>query len=168
MPFVLVVEDDSLYRSALVRALGQAGYAVVAVGRLAEAALALDGRKPDLAVIDLHLEDGSGIDVVKAVKAKAPSCRIVVVSGYADVPITVEAMRAGAMDVRTKPASTAEVIDALAALGEPPTTRLGDLERQHTLRVLDACGGNVSAAARELGLHRRTLQRKLARFRLSE
>jgi two-component system response regulator RegA len=120
---------------------------------------------PDLALVDLKLPDGTGIDVVKQLLAITPSCRIVMLSGHATVPAAVEAMRAGAVDFLTKPVAGTEILTALRDALEPlPAESLDQIERNHILGVLQACGGNITEAARRLGLYRRTLQRKLQKL----
>jgi two-component system response regulator RegA len=163
---VLVVEDDRVYREAVVRALGRSGYEAVAAGSVAEAEQQATDDPPDLALVDLRLEDGSGIDVVRTLVREAPTCRIVMLSGHGTIRSAVEAMRAGAVDFLTKPVSSAEIERALKEAEQivlPWATEgsLDAVEREHILRTLEAAGGNVTEAARRLGLHRRTLQRKL-------
>lgn len=166
MKSVLVVEDDDVYRDALIRALGRCGYAARPAQGVAQAEqIALDD-PPDLAVVDLRLADGSGIDAVKALVREAPACRIVMLSGHGTIRTAVEAMRAGAVDFLTKPVSAAELARALAEADQvvvpsATDTSLDAVEREHILRTLEASAGNVTEAARRLGLHRRTLQRKL-------
>lgn len=166
MKRVLVVEDDAVYREAVVRALVRSGYEASSAAGVAEAEQAAAADPPELAVVDLRLGDGSGIDVVVALVREAPACRIVMLSGHGTVRSAVEAMRAGAVDFLTKPVSSAEIVKALQEAEQVVPIRQADgsldaIERDHILRTLEASGGNVSEAARRLGLHRRTLQRKL-------
>jgi len=162
---VLVVEDDNAYRDVLGRTLKRAGFKVVLVAGVAEAAGAVAAQPPDLALVDLRLQDGDGIDVVRNITAEAPACRCVMLSGHGTIAAAVEAMRAGAVDFLTKPVSGHEIVDALRDALEPlPSETLDQVERTHILSVLQACGGNISEAARRLGLHRRTLQRKLQKL----
>ncbi len=165
MTTVLVVEDDPVYRSALVDMLAAAGFAVLPAGGVRDALQLCRAAGPDLALIDLRLPDGSGIDVVRALVELAPGCRSVLLSGHATVPAAVEAMRAGAVDFLTKPVEGAEILAALRDALEPSTVEsLDQMERNHILSVLQACGGNITEAARRLGLYRRTLQRKLQKL----
>ena len=165
MSLVLVVEDDRAFRETLGRTLRSAGYRVALVAGLTEAVGACAAAVPDLALIDLKLQDGDGIEVVRLLAEKAPGCRCVMLSGHATIDAAVEAMRAGAVDFRTKPISGAEILAALENAMEPlPSESLDQVERTHILSVLQACGGNISEAARRLGLHRRTLQRKLQKL----
>lgn len=162
---VLVVEDDESYRSALGFTLRRAGYRPVLVAGVAEARGAIAAQAPDLALVDLKLEDGDGLQVVRLLADRVPACRVVMLSGHGTIPTAVEAMRAGAVDFRTKPLSSAEILEALRDAAEPlPNESLDQVERDHILNVLHACGGNISEAARRMGLHRRTLQRKLQKL----
>ncbi|MEQ1572224.1 MAG: response regulator, partial [Myxococcota bacterium] len=120
---------------------------------------------PDLALVDLGLGDGDGIDVVRMLAERAPGCRCVMLSGQGTIAAAVEAMRLGAVDFLTKPLSGREIVAALRDALEPlPAETLDQVERTHILSVLHASGGNISEAARRLGLHRRTLQRKLQKL----
>lgn len=163
---VLVVEDDEVYREAVIRALRRAGYAAEGADGLASVEAHLDLDIPDLAVVDLKLGEGSGIDVVQALVGDVPTCKVLMLSGHGTVPAAVEVMRAGAVDFLMKPVSMAELVRALEAAERvvvPVATggSLDAVEREHILRTLEAAGGNVTETARRLGLHRRTLQRKL-------
>lgn len=162
---VLVVEDDRAYRDVIGRTLKRAGFRVVLVEGMTEAAGAAAAQPPDLALVDLRLEDGDGIEVVRLLADKAPACRCVMLSGHGTIAAAVEAMRAGAVDFLTKPVAGKEIVGALRDAQEPlPSETLDQVERSHILSVLQACGGNISEAARRLGLHRRTLQRKLQKL----
>ncbi len=162
---VLVVEDDGAYRDALGRTLRRAGFRAVLVNGLTEATGACAATPPDLALVDLRLDDGDGVSVVRMLAASVPACRCVMLSGHGTIAAAVEAMRAGAVDFRTKPLTGAELVQALRDAVDPlPAESLDAVERGHILGVLQACGGNISEAARRLGLHRRTLQRKLQKL----
>lgn len=165
MSLVLVVEDDQVYREALGRMIRAAGFEVALARGLAEASARAREAAPELALVDLRLDDGDGIAVVRALAAIAPTCKSVMLSGHGTIPAAVEAMRAGAVDFLTKPADPAEILAALRDALEPTEAeRLDEVERTHILSVLQACGGNISEAARRLGLYRRTLQRKLQKL----
>ena len=168
MTTVLVVEDDAIYRGALARALAREGFQPVEVDGVESACAYAASSKPAFAVIDLRLGDGSGIDVVRELARAAPHCKSVLLTGHGTIPAAVEAMRAGASDFRTKPISTAERVDALRRSADATNSGapdpLGRAEREHILKMLDACNGNISEAARRLNLHRRTLQRKLQKL----
>jgi two-component system response regulator RegA len=162
---VLVVEDDPIYRRALGDTLTDAGFSVILAECVADAVERARSGAPDLALVDLRLPDGSGIDVVRQLPECAVSCRAVMLSGHATIPAAVEAMRAGAVDFLTKPVPGQEIVAALLDALEPlPSESLEQMERTHILAVLNACGGNISEAARRLGLYRRTLQRKLQKL----
>ncbi|MCB9675678.1 MAG: response regulator [Alphaproteobacteria bacterium] len=160
---VLIVEDDGVYGPALQRALQRAGFDATLIDRL-EPVLA-DERRYTFAVVDLALPDGSGLEAVQHLTARGTL--VVVLTGHGSIPAAVECMRAGAVDFLTKPVSTAELTAALdraqatPTAAEAPSERLDDVEKAHILAVLEDCGGNISEAARRLGLYRRTLQRKL-------
>ena len=165
MTTVLVVEDDLVYRNALVETLAAEGFAALPAGGVRDALLVCQRQAPDLALVDLRLPDGSGIDVVRHLAETAPACRSVVLSGHGTIPAAVEAMRAGAVDFLTKPVEGAEIIAALRDALEPLAVEsLDNVERTHILSVLQACGGTITEAARRLGLYRRTLQRKLQKL----
>lgn len=165
MTSVLVVEDDASYREVVGRTLRAAGFRVILVAGATEAAGVCAAQAPDLALVDLRLGDGDGVEVVRMLADRAPSCRCVMLSGHGTIQAAVDAMRAGAVDFRTKPLSGSEIVAALRDALEPlPAESLDQIERGHILGVLHACGGNISEAARRLGLHRRTLQRKLQKL----
>ncbi len=166
MNTVLVVEDDEVHRDALARTLRRAGFAVITAAGVTQAENAIKSRTPDAAIIDLRLQDGDGIMVVKMLNLRAPRCRSIVLTGYGSIPVAVDAVKNGAVDVRAKPTTPEDIISALRkALAQPaPPTELDEVERQHIMRTLEGTEGNISHAARRLGLHRRTLQRKLQRL----
>ncbi len=168
METLLLVEDDPTYREALSRALVRAGFAPTVCGGVEEALVALESILPDFAIVDLKLADGSGIDVIDALARAAPGCRSLLLSGHATVPAAVAALRAGAVDVVEKPASTSDLVARLRRAPPPgplagSSPKLEEVERAHIDRVLAEHGGNVTLAAEALGIDRRTLQRKLGR-----
>jgi two-component system response regulator RegA len=164
MKRVLVVEDDEVYRALLGRTLRRAGFDVVLAEGVEAARRRMD-LSLDLALVDLRLGEGDGIEVVRLLGAQVPACRVVILTAHGSIPAAVEAMRAGAVDFRTKPLPGSELVAALEDALEPlPSEQLDQVERGHILGVLQACGGNISEAARRLGLHRRTLQRKLQKL----
>jgi two-component system response regulator RegA len=167
---LLLVDDDEPYRSRLARAFRERGLEV-AEARSAEGALAVARRfRPERAVLDLRMEDRSGIELLADLRREHDALDCVVLTGYGSIATALEAVRRGALDYLTKPADADEILRAFEkrapAEGEPeddaPVPSLHRVEWEHIQRVLTACGGNVSRAARLLGLHRRTLQRKLA------
>ena len=166
MDTVLVVEDDEVHRDALARTLRRHGFAVRTASGVLQASQVVRHRLPMGAVVDLRLEDGDGLEVVRMLSLRAPLCRIIVLTGYGSIPAAVDAVKNGAIDFRTKPTTPEEIVNAMRrALTQPlPATQLEDVERQHIRRALEGTDGNISLAARRLGLHRRTLQRKLQRL----
>jgi two-component system response regulator RegA len=164
---ILIVEDDEMFRQRLARALTDRGLEVRTAGD-AQAALveARKGEPPELAVVDLRMPGGSGLDVVRELKALEPAMRILVLTGYGSIVTAVEAIKLGATNYLTKPADADEILNVLQGGhegAEPPTPSLARTEYEHIQRVLSDCGGNISEAARRLGLHRRSLQRKLGK-----
>ena len=168
---ILLVDDDERFRERLGRALRERGYQVLdADGH--DAALRHAGAATiERAVVDLRMPGANGLEVVKGLLAKQPAMRVVVLTGYGSIATAVEAVRLGALDYLTKPCHADGVLGAFEpkALGEGraatfETPSLARLEREHIERVLTECGGNVSQAARVLGVHRRTLQYKLAKY----
>jgi two-component system response regulator RegA len=164
----LVIDDDADFRAALSAALGRRGYAVMAAADGAAALACAAAEMPDDAVLDLRLGDESGLALIAPLLARNPAMRIVVLTGYASIATAVEAIKLGAVHYLTKPADAAEVAAAFGAgAGDPDVdlaarpTPLDQLTWEHIQRSLVACDGNISAAAKRLGLHRRTLQRKL-------
>ena len=174
---ILVIEDDEVYRERLVRALGDRGLEARGAED-GERALELASQEsPELALVDLRMPGISGLEVVKELHRIAPTTRIVVLTGYGSIATALDAIRAGATHYLTKPADVDEILRAFTrgqggeaqegdapdeAPIEPPS--LARVEWEHINRVLADCGGNISKAARALNLHRRSLQRKLAKF----
>lgn len=172
---MLVVDDDERLRERLARALGERGYATLTAGHR-DAAIALATAHPiDRAVVDLRMPGPHGLVVIQELLQLRPACEIVVLTGYGSIATAVEAIKLGARNYITKPAN-ADQIDAAfdnepgaATAAEPAfeVPSLAKVEREHIERVLRECAGNVSKAARVLGMHRRTLQYKLAKFAVS-
>jgi two-component system response regulator RegA len=170
---LLVVDDDDVFRPRLARALADRGYDVRAAAGVAEALRLAREDSPELAVVDLRMPDGTGLELVRDLIAIDPSTRIVVLTGYGSIATAVEAMRLGAANYLAKPADADDVIAAFERAEKPPLAAvdteytapsLARAEWEHIHRVLGDCGGNISEAARRLGIHRRSLQRKLARW----
>lgn len=168
---VLVVDDDEAFRTRLMRSFEARGYSPRGAADV-EAALSLArAESPECAAVDLRMPGGSGLDVVRGLHAIDPATRIVVLTGYGSIATAVEAVKLGATHYLTKPASVDDLIAAFERTGgalptDPPAevASLARVEWEHIHRVLQECGGNISQAARLLGLHRRSLQRKLAKF----
>lgn len=166
MDTILVVEDDEVHRETLARTLRRSGFSVLTADGVAQASSAMRHRLPMGAVVDMRLGDGDGIEVVRMLALRAPLCRTIVLTGFGSIPAAVEAVKSGAVDFRTKPSTPEEIVEAVRrALAAPmPATQLEDVEREHIRKALEGTDGNISHAARRLGLHRRTLQRKLQRL----
>lgn len=169
-PSVLLVEDDERFRERLGRALTARGCDVRAVATVDEALAAARLESPELAVVDLKLPVGSGLDVVRGLHAIDPTTRIVVLTGYGSIATALESVKLGATHYLTKPVDADQVLAAFEGRDvtqEPPTVEVPSLARvewEHIQRILNDCDGNVSQAARLLGIHRRSLQRKLSKF----
>lgn len=169
-PSVLLVEDDERFRERLGRALTARGCDVRAVASVDEALAAASHESPELAVVDLKLPTGSGLDVVRSLLAIDPTTRIVVLTGYGSIATALESVKLGAIHYLTKPVDADQVLaafDGRAATSDQPAVAVPSLARvewEHIQRVLNDCDGNVSQAARLLGIHRRSLQRKLSKF----
>jgi len=170
LPGLLLVDDDATFCQVLGLALSRRGFAVhTAYGSAAALQLARV-RPPEYAVVDLNLAGDSGLGLIVELLALDPAIRIVVLTGYASIATAVEAIKLGAVNYLAKPADADQVLAAFAATGGDPTIpvnvrplSIGRLEWEHIQRVLRENGGNISATARQLGMHRRTLQRKLAK-----
>ena len=168
-PSLLLVDDDAAFLSRLERAMTRRGFEVRIAGTVAAGLAAVTERPPAYAVVDLRLEDGNGLDVVSALHQKRADARAVVLTGYGNIATAVTAVKLGAMDYLSKPADADDVINALLATGEdkpePPENPMSaDRVRWgHIQRVYELCDRNVSETARRLNMHRRTLQRILAK-----
>ncbi len=166
---LLILDDDAPFRNRLGRAMTQRGFVVSAVATVSEALDIAKGNPPAFAVVDLRLEDGDGLDVVRALHASRPDCRAVMLTGYGNIATAVAAVKSGAIDYLAKPADADDVVKALLALPgdkpEPPENPMSaDRVRwEHIQRVFELCDHNVSETARRLNMHRRTLQRILAK-----
>lgn len=163
-PTLLVVDDDDAFRDRLARALTERGFAVTACASV-EAAVAASAEAPEYAVVDLRMNGASGLDLLATLKAKDAGTRAVMLTGYGSIPTAVEATKLGAVGYLTKPVDADTIVRALVGdgsaveVGETPSLARAEWEYIH--RVLADCDQNVSEAARRLGLHRRSLQRKL-------
>jgi two-component system response regulator RegA len=167
---LLLLDDDTALRGRLGRALEARGFDTVQVESVSEALEAVARRPPAFAVLDMRLEDGSGLSVVDAVRASRPDARIIMLTGYGNIATAVAAVKAGAVDYLSKPADADAVVSALLAAetgGQPPPPEnpmSADRVRwEHIQRVYELCSHNVSETARRLNMHRRTLQRILAK-----
>ena len=164
-PTLLVVDDDEPFRLRLGRAMAERGF-VVTLAADAEAALRALTEAPEYAVIDLRMPGKSGLELLHALHERDPNTRVVMLTGYGSIPTAVEATKRGATAYLTKPADADEVLRALLGKADAPavlaeTPSLARAEWEYIHRVLADCADNVSEAARRLGIHRRSLQRKL-------
>jgi len=175
---VLIVEDDEALRRRLARAFRDRGWEAREASSADEALDLARGETPECAVVDLRMPGPSGLDVVRELKALDPATAVVVLTGYGSIATAVEALRLGAAHYLTKPADVDEIIagfagaaggmaEARAGGDDAPVPSLARVEWEHIHRVLSDCGGNISKAARLLGVHRRSLQRKLAKYPVS-
>ena len=168
-PSLLLVDDDEVFLTRLARAMEKRGFVVTPASSVAAAREAVAVRPPAYAVVDLRLEDGSGLDVVDAIREARADARIVVLTGYGAIATAVAAVKMGATDYLSKPADADDVTRALLAHGEmlpPPPDAPMSADRvrwEHIQRVFEQCDRNVSETARRLHMHRRTLQRILAK-----
>ena len=166
---LLLLDDDQALRTRLGRALESRGFQVTTCESVSAAEAALTERAPAFGVIDMRLEDGNGLAIVEKFRQARPEARVVMLTGYGAIATAVAAVKAGAVDYLSKPADADDVVKALlSAEGEtpePPDNPMSaDRVRwEHIQRVYELCDHNVSETARRLGMHRRTLQRILAK-----
>jgi two-component system response regulator RegA len=166
---LLLVDDDKPFLTRLARAMETRGFAVETADTVAEGIAKARTMAPAFAVVDMRLTDGNGLDVVESIRAARPDARIIILTGYGNIATAVTAVKLGAIDYLAKPADADEVHAALTRDGEdralPPENPMSaDRVRwEHIQRVYEMCGRNVSETARRLNMHRRTLQRILAK-----
>jgi len=173
-PLLLIVEDDDALRGRLARAFAARGYDVRQAATIAEAEAIAAVDPPELVVLDLRVQMAHGLDLIPKLTAADPQTRIVVLTGFGSIATAVEAVRLGATHYLTKPADADEILAAFERGTEGTSVSraplqpmsLDRVEWEHINRVLVECQGNVSEAARVLGLHRRSLQRKLSKHPL--
>lgn len=164
---LLLVDDDAPLRRSLTRALERRGFQVLAAEGLAEAKEHARLHRPEFAVLDMRLAEGSGLDLVRTLRTLRPDVRIVIVTGYGNIATAVAAIKAGAVDYLAKPVDADDVANALLRSGDglpPPPDNPMSADRvrwEHIQRVFEQCNRNVSETARRLNMHRRTLQRIL-------
>jgi two-component system response regulator RegA len=166
---LLIVEDDKAFLERLARAMESRGFAVTTSETVADGIARIERSAPAFAVVDLRLGDGNGLDVVEALKSKRPDARVIVLTGYGNIATAVTAVKLGAVDYLAKPADADDVVNALLATGAgkvelPQNPMSADRVRwEHIQRIYEMCNRNVSETARRLNMHRRTLQRILAK-----
>ncbi|NBC12284.1 MAG: ActR/PrrA/RegA family redox response regulator transcription factor [Gammaproteobacteria bacterium] len=168
-PSLLIVDDDEAFLRRLAKAMEKRGFAVETAESVAGGTAIAKARPPAYAVVDLRLEDGNGLDVVELLREQRPDSRIVVLTGYGAIATAVAAVKMGATDYMSKPADARDVTNALLATSDelpPPPDNPMSADRvrwEHIQRVYELCDRNVSETARRLNMHRRTLQRILAK-----
>lgn len=166
---LLLVDDDEPFLKRLAKAMEKRGFQVEQAASVAAGMAIARSRPPAFAVVDLRLEDGNGLDVVEVLREKRPDSRIVVLTGYGAIATAVAAVKIGATDYLSKPADATDITNALLSdddeLPPPPENPMSaDRVRwEHIQRVYELCDRNVSETARRLNMHRRTLQRILAK-----
>ena len=168
-PSLLLVDDDATFRTVLSRALEKRGFAVTTAESVEQALPLASASPPEYAVLDLKMEGASGLVLVQKLHELDPATRIVMLTGYASIATAVEAIKLGATQYLSKPANADEIVAAFGHLAsadlplnaQPPSVER--LEWEHIQRVLRENGDNISATARVLNMHRRTLQRKLSK-----
>ena len=166
---LLLVDDDEPFLRRLGRAMEKRGFETETAETVADGKSMAVARPPAYAVVDLRLEDGNGLDVVETIRETRPDARIVVLTGYGAIATAVAAVKAGATDYLSKPADAEDIVKALLASGDelpPPPDNPMSADRvrwEHIQRVYELCDRNVSETARRLNMHRRTLQRILAK-----
>ena len=169
LPSILLVDDDEVLRERLATAIRDRGYEVRTAGSAEEALREAAKDSPEMAVVDLKMPGGSGIEVLRELRRQDPNTRVLMLTGYCSIATAVEAVREGAVGYLPKPADADEILAALHGTNTAKekgieTPSLARAEWEHIQRVLTDCGGNISEAARRLGIHRRSLQRKLHKY----
>lgn len=169
---LLIVEDDDALRDRLGRAMERRGYSVRVASGLKEAMDQADAELPRYAIVDLRLQDGSGLSLVEMLEERDPNIRAIILTGYGNIRTAVAAARIGAIDYIAKPATADEIVDALIRPrnehAPAPTNPISpeDARKEHIAHVFHEMNENVSQTARSLDMHRRTLQRLLKRYRI--
>lgn len=165
---LLIVDDDAVFRGQLVRAMENRGFSVIAAESLAEAGKLVKSETPAYAVLDMRLGDGNGLDLVAPLRAARSDIKIVILTGFGNIASAVAAIKVGAVDYLAKPADADDIAKALLSRAQhpPPPEDPMSADRvrwEHIQRVYELCDRNVSETARRLKMHRRTLQRILAK-----
>jgi two-component system response regulator RegA len=166
---LLILDDDAPFRTRLGRAMEQRGFTVDTAESVSDARSRVRAKAPAFAVLDMRLEDGNGMDIIDLIHERRPDSKMVMLTGYGNLATAVSAVKRGAVDYLAKPADADDVCKALLAnkdeAPEPPENPMSaDRVRwEHIQRVYELCGKNVSETARRLNMHRRTLQRILAK-----
>ena len=171
-PSLLLVDDDALYRERLAKAMSARGYEVRTAAGAEEALAQAETDSPEFAVLDLRMPGESGLELLRRLMVLDPTTRVLMLTGYGSIATALEAVRLGAVNYLTKPADVDDILAAFQPADPSPeaaadleTPSLARVEWEHIQRVLNDCEGNLSEAARRLGMHRRSLQRKASRKR---
>ncbi|HIC11302.1 MAG TPA: ActR/PrrA/RegA family redox response regulator transcription factor [Candidatus Pelagibacter sp.] len=166
---LLIVDDDNPFRERLARAMEKKGFEVSQAESVKKGIETVKTKKPTFAVVDLRLNDGNGLEIVKVIQNSNPNSRIIMLTGYGNISTAVAAIKQGAIDYLAKPADADDVEKALLAdpnrKAEPPENPMSAdrVKWEHIHRVFELCNRNVSETARRLKMHRRTLQRILSK-----
>jgi two-component system response regulator RegA len=166
---LLIVEDDKPFLQRLASAMQSRGFAVTTAESVADGLQQVERAAPAFAVVDMRLGDGNGLDVISALKRSRPEARAIILTGYGNIATAVNAVKLGAVDYLAKPVDADDVVSALLSREDrkidPPSNPMSaDRVRwEHIQRIYELCGRNVSETARRLNMHRRTLQRILAK-----
>ncbi|MBO0347199.1 ActR/PrrA/RegA family redox response regulator transcription factor [Roseibium limicola] len=166
---LLIVDDDKAFQQRLARAMEKRGFTVETADGLGEATAKVRIQAPAFAIVDMRLEDGNGLDVIEVIHQQRPDSRAIILTGYGNIATAVTAVKMGAVDYLAKPADPDDIVAALARQPEdkaPPPENPMSADRvrwEHIQRVYELCDRNVSETARRLNMHRRTLQRILAK-----
>ena len=166
---LLIVDDDNPFRERLARSMEKKGFEVIQAESVQMGIASVKKKKPAFAVVDLRLGDGNGLEVVKEIQASNSTSRIIMLTGYGNIPTAVAAIKEGAIDYLAKPADADDVEKALLAdpekRAQPPENPMSAdrVKWEHIHRVFELCNRNVSETARRLKMHRRTLQRILSK-----
>ena len=166
---LLIVEDDKAFLERLARAMEGRGFTVTTAQSVSDGLLQVETAPPAFAVVDMRLGDGNGLDVISGIKKRRPEARAIILTGYANIATAVNAVKLGAVDYLAKPIDADDVAAALVAIDnkkiEPPKNPMSPnrVRWEHIQRIYELCDRNVSETARRLNMHRRTLQRVLAK-----
>jgi two-component system response regulator RegA len=166
---LLIVEDDKSFLQRLAKAMEGRGFDVRSAESVSDGLIQVEESAPAFAVVDMRLGDGNGLDVISALKQRRPEARAIILTGYGNIATAVTAVKFGAVDYLAKPVDADDVVSALLAIdgkkADPPEHPMSaDRVRwEHIQRIYELCGRNVSETARRLNMHRRTLQRILAK-----
>jgi len=172
LPLALIVDDEEAFRNRLCRALSDRNWEAAAASNAEEALAFARERSPDLVLVDLRMPGMGGLDLIPLLRAIDSSMAIIVFTGYGSIPTAISAVKRGADHYLSKPADADQILAAYESVRtvEPPVNlpeavpSLARVEWEHMQRVIADCGGNISHAARLLGIHRRSLQRKLLKY----